>query len=729
MITPKIYYTHAGLLFMSLAIHLCLGRPNMGQSPPPPTWAEGCPTIPRTLPPEGLPIAAEQATAWWDQIKAIQATIDAVTDPSGAARKADVEVLLKACRMAIEFRELYNEKDFAKVDRVLDLAEQRAAELQQSQPVWITGAGLQVRGFRSQVDGAVQPVGLVLPQQWSQSPSPLPLYVWLHGRGDKTTDLHFICERLDNWGEVVPEGAIVLHPFGRQCIGYKSAGETDVLEAIEFTCENYPVDRQRIVLMGFSMGGAGAWHLAAHYPERFVAVSPGAGFAETARYQNLRPDQYPPPHVQRLWSIYDVPGYTRQLFNLPVVAYSGELDKQIQAARVMEEAFEAEGRTLNHIIGPGMGHKYHPEALAEILKQMSSAVEAGQPADPEAVTIHTRHPRYARYRWLSIDGVAEGYEDTRATATRAESGVWHIETQNATRLAIAPTISTAGKGTGQPVASRIERVIVDGTALAIDPSTEALLSRSTSGEWKKSERFETLRKHPRLSGPIDDAFIDPFLVVIPSGRSSRVEVERWIQCELAQFKQRWRMVFRGEPRIKRVAEVTWQDMQDYHLVLWGEPATNRLLHSLLAKPSREEHSLEFKEATDGENARNHLERSAAADAPRLPAAAPVVEHLAQLPRAFDLPLTWTEDWVKVGDAEWSAAEHVLVAIYPNPWVPTKYIVLNSGPTFRAAHDRTNSLQNPQLPDWALIGLDELPSAERPGRIGAAGFFDESWQPQ
>jgi hypothetical protein len=66
-------------------------------------------------------------------------------------------------------------------------------------------------------------------------------------------------------------------------------------------------------------------------------------------------------------------------------------------------------------------------------------------------------------------------------------------------------------------------------------------------------------------------------------------------------------------------------------------------------------------------------------------------------------------------------------IYPNPLNPQKYVVLNSGPTFREGHDRTNSLQNPKLGDWALIDLAEPPSATAPGRIVAAGVFDEKWQ--
>jgi hypothetical protein len=117
------------------------------------------------------------------------------------------------------------------------------------------------------------------------------------------------------------------------------------------------------VLIGFSMGGAGAWHIGAHWASDFVAISPGAGFAETARYQKLTQDKYPPAYEQTLWGMYDAPNYVRNLFNSTVIAYSGEHDKQIQAARVMEEAFAAEGQKLTHLIGPGVEHKYEPKTL------------------------------------------------------------------------------------------------------------------------------------------------------------------------------------------------------------------------------------------------------------------------------------------------------------------------------------------------------------------------------
>ena len=70
---------------------------------------------------------------------------------------------------------------------------------------------------------------------------------------------------------------------------------------------------------------------------------------------------------------------------------------------------------------------------------------------------------------------------------------------------------------------------------------------------------------------------------------------------------------------------------------------------------------------------------------------------------------------------------VVSMIYPNPLAPDRYVVFNSGPTFREGHDRTNSLQNPKLPDWAIIDLTQMPDSNSPGKILSAGFFDEHWQ--
>ena len=53
-------------------------------------------------------------------------------------------------------------------------------------------------------------------------------------------------------------------------------------------------------------------------------------------------------------------------------------------------------------------------------------------------------------------------------------------------------------------------------------------------------------------------------------------------------------------------------------------------------------------------------------------------------------------------------------IYPNPLNSNRYVVLNSGMTFREGHDRTNSLQNPKLPDWAVVDLTRVPERDATG---------------
>ena len=620
-----------------------------------------CPPIERVLPPQGLEIADSDRKRWLSELD----EIDMQAAAMAADNIADVSVLSKACRFAIEYRELYQEKDSAKVDRLIKLAQSRLEQFTRSNIDWSKDSARQVRGFTSAVDGSAQPLGLFLPDGWATSKKPLPLYVWLHGRGDKATDLHFICERLDKNGEVVPDGAIVVHPFGRQCVGYKSAGETDVMEAIDFVCKNYPVDKDRVVLMGFSMGGAGAWHLAAHFADRFVAVSPGAGFADTSRYQNLKPENFPPKYEQILWSIYDVPGYTRNLFNFPVVAYSGELDKQMQAALLMDEAFAAEGQKLTHLIGPGMGHKYHPETLKEILKRMADAQSAARMSDPEQLWLQTKHLRYSSRDWITIDGMEVAYADTRVDAKR-EGDNWSITTKNVSRLQIDFTRASAPSG----------KITIDGQLFA--KSKTAMKLTHVKGRWDVSDNWPELRKHLGLSGPIDDAFLDPFLVVMPSHHCAHPRVQQWVRCESAGFIDRWRGLFRGQPRVKLDRDVTAEDMQKYHLILWGDAQSNSVIRQTLAA---------HKAAT------------------------------------FD----WSKDNIKIGEHTFDAISNLPTLIYPNPLAANRYIVLNSGPTFRQAHDRTNSLQNPHLPDWNIISLDEPQSSKSPGRIAKCGFFDDAWQ--
>lgn len=620
--------------------------------------------IPRVLPPRGIELSAEQQQRISLRLREVLGHAQShLEDPNFA----DVAVLIKAVDFALRDGEFYQAKDPDKALRLLKLADERIELLAAKNSNWTKQKGRVVRGFRSRIDDSFQPYGLVIPDDVDLD-RPVPLYVWLHGRGDNQTDLHFIHGRLDQDGQIKPPGAIVLHPFGRQCLGYKSAGETDVMESIEHVQAHYKIDPERIVLIGFSMGGAGAWHLGAHYTDRFVAISPGAGFAETARYTNLKPENYPPRYEQALWSVYDVPNYTRNLFNRPVIAYSGELDKQIQSARVMEEAFRQHGRELPHLIGPGVEHKYHPDTLKELLQKLHEIVVQGRPQSPDRVSLQTQTLRYHKMDWVEMLGLNKHWQDSRIDAEVVGERKLKVSTKNVTSFQLSRW----------PQMGNTE-IEVDGKLVAVpsDVRGAVILQRGTKWEVNSGGKQALAKQHGR-QGPIDDAFLDPFLVVLPSGKDSDV-VQQWVQFELDHFRNRWREVFRGELRIRSDTNVTPEDIARYHLVVWGTPASNQVLKRVYT------------------------------------------EH------PFAPPLSWSGEDVQAGQERFSAKTHVPIFIYPNPLNVNRYLVVNSGPTFREAHDRTNSLQNPKLPDWAVIDITQPPDAKAPGRIVAADFFDENWR--
>lgn len=635
----------------------------------------------RRIPPEGIEIASADHDKLLAAVAALTKRLEEARHSSRAAEieplLPDVEIFLKAARYALELHEFYDPKDVQHAYELLQMADGRLDQLLAAGAPWATERGLVVRGFRSQIDDSVQPYGLVIPRDLDLQ-KPCPLYVWLHGRGDRMTDLDFLYRRLTQVGSAQPVGAIVLHPFGRYSNAFKFAGEYDVFEAIDAVARNYAIDRDRIVLWGFSMGGAGAWHLGAHYPDRWAAMSAGAGFAETARYQNLKPEDVT-WYERTLWNLYDVPSYTRNLFNLPVVAYSGENDRQIQAARVMEEAYTANGRTLHHLIGPGMGHQFHPDSLAELHSLLAGYAAQRRNRFPSTVHLQTRTLRYNRAFWVELLALEEHWRDTRVDAALTGPSAIELTTKNVEAMRLNRPWSSE-----EPYQNDVS-LEIDGQSVSVPPGRMpggVITLENVDGKWLAQSQFlpgSAFRKLHGLQGPIDDVFFEPFLVVVPSGACANPKVDAWVKEELAHFRDRWRRLFRGELRVKRDTDVTYEDMQQYHLVLWGDRKANVL-----------------------------------------------IDRIAEF-----LPFGWDQSSLRVGTKTYDATHHVLACVYPNPLQQraVRSIVINSGMTFRENHDRTNSLQIPKLPDWAIIDLSEPPDGDRPGKVVDAGFFDEHWQLQ
>lgn len=651
-----------------------------------------------SLPPKpAAALSADQEAVLESRLKSLTAEFTAVKKHE---RAADAEIFLKAVRYAIDFDEWYDKKPedgLKKANALLDEAAKRIDGLKKNQTPWLSVPGPKVLGFYSKLDDSAQPYGIELPEKLDVSSGKKPMWIWLHGRGDSATDLHFVYSRLmaKKPGQFQPAGTIVIHPFGRYCNGWKSAGEVDVFECRDDAMKRFNIDSNRVAIAGFSMGGAGAWHLGAHYPDQWACVHTGAGFADVKRYQKLTPDKYPVWYEQKLWGFYDVPDYARNFLNVPLISYSGENDAQRDSAEYMMEVLAKEGLKPPHLIGPGMGHKYHPETIKEVQAWIEKAVAKGRELFPDEVHIQTKTPLYGRVKWVNLHGLEESWKDARLDAKVLDGQTIEIKTSNVTRIVFYPP-PQARKGGGKV------KVIVDGTALSLTlgpelPQFENFLSPGPrvpnslcrlikeNGQWRDFGNATPFQhegpeggkptSHPGL---IDTAFMKRFLVVLPDGKSSSAAVDAWVKTESEHFLIRWRGLMRGDVRVVKASEVKdiFAEGKTQGLILWGTPESNSCIKAVLS----------------------------------------------------GLPLTW--DAKKVGmksKDNFDAATHVPVLTYPALKSAGFEVVINSGLTFREAHDKTNSLQNPKLPDWAILHITQAPSAESAGKVVAADFFDDHWQ--
>jgi hypothetical protein len=647
---------------LSVALTLALGLSHALSAAEPET---------RHIPPRGIPVPdnvraelTSSAAAFAKEIEKVKAGLG--TRPRLLSLLPDVEIFHKSVDWALRYDEFFDPKQFDAARKELAIGTERLNQLRDGRAPWVEQSGLVVRAYRSRIDGSLQPYGLVIPDSWKATDkTPMRIDFWLHGRGEKLSELSFIEDRMRNRGEFAPEKAIVVHLYERFCNANKFAGEMDLFEALNAVKRDYPVDENRLVVRGFSMGGASCWQYGVHHAGLFAAVAPGAGFAETAVFFNsFGEGKTPPPWWEQiLWRWYDSTLYANNLFNTTVIAYSGEIDKQKQAADIMSEYMAKEGLTLTHLIGPGVPHKYEVNTKPKIEELVTAAAEKGRDPVAPHVKFTTYTPIYSHMKWVQVEGLQESWQRADVDA-QLQDGKIVATTKNVSALRLAATTKT-------PPA----KVELDGQAL--DAKWEGGNARfhREGDKWQSGPFADGLRKTPSICGPVDHAFMTTFLMVRPTGKPMNETVGAWTKSEMEHAMSFWRQVYRGDALVKDDKAITDQDIAAANLILWGDPSSNAVIAKILAK----------------------------------------------------LPLQWTAQSLKLGHGTYPSSEHAPILIFPNPLNPKRYVVINSGVTYREKALLNNSDQTPKIPDWAVVNLKTPPDAEWPGLMIDAGFFDEKWQ--
>ena len=251
----------------------------------------------------------------------------------------------------------------------LDRGLLRASQVAQGEVPWLQQAGYSVvRAYRSRVDGSVQPYAVTFPAAYGRDRSKKwRVDVVLHGRDPSLTEVKFLHQHNGQATAPKDQNFVHLDIYGRGNNAYRWAGETDVFEVMDqFTAveralgRDHLLDPLRVVLRGFSMGGAGTWHLGLHHPSRWCVLGPGAGFTSTHGYIKNLPGKLPPEQEACL-RIYDAVDYAENASDVPVVAYGGDRDPQLQAARNIQARLESLQISMKLLVAPGLGHQFPPE--------------------------------------------------------------------------------------------------------------------------------------------------------------------------------------------------------------------------------------------------------------------------------------------------------------------------------------------------------------------------------
>ncbi len=598
----------------------------------------------------------------------------------------DAAIFAKGLRWAVRYDAEFSPADISLMEKAVARGNQRVAALVDGKPVWKTRRGKVALGYRSAIDGSVQPYGLIVPKTYDAN-QPTRLDVVLHGstRPVGLSELRFMArfDEGDDENAAPPDHPFIeLHPLGRVENCYRWAGETDVFEAIEDVCRRYNIDRDRIVLRGMSMGASGTWHLGLKHPDRFVALGPYCGYVDTHRFSETPLANFvkvgPLPEHQELGlHMLDSIDYAANAGVVPAIACMGEKDVFFDAHVLMGAAMEREGLTMVNLISPGTGHVIDPATHAEQMRRIAEYSTKGLNHQPRDLRFVTWTLKYSRCHWLQVLGLEKHYSRAEIVARLRDQVVEIDESRNITRFAVLTS----------QLPGELKNVRVGSTMFALpanlsDKSNGVVFERS-GNQWRITGELGTTPiagKRPGLQGPIDDAFSTPFLCVRGTGSAWNAAVQSYSDRSLQRFAEEWRHYFRGELPLKDDTAVTEEDVRTRHLILFGDPGSNAWIAKSL--PS--------------------------------------------------LPLKWTKDSLQFAGHDLRAANHLPVLIAPNPLPGGEghYIVINSGHTFRESElAKLNYLLFPRWGDWAVLEVDSQRPTTEPlsETVLKAGYFNEQWQ--
>ncbi len=556
-----------------------------------------------------------------------------------------------------------------------------------------------VATFVSEIDGSVQSMGVSPPT--GEDLSDAGLVLSLHGASVPVRNQLGAHSRHEDLWVFVPTNR---RPYG---FDWQDWGRRDAYEVLERGLRMSGASRDRLYLLGHSMGGHGTWHLAANDPDTWAAIQPSAGWCSFDTYGG-RPDG----ELAELWQDADGASRTLALIEnltwIPTLVVHGDADETVPAeeARAMLRAiteydadrsgdadvarhFEADaghwwdgdgsrGADCLEFDGLRFFDEHHRRRDPWTIRERARSAPSTRL--PGSVGWVTTDPAVdARHWWLGVEQVVDAGEPARVlarkrdaktlgTATAADVRLFNIETENVRVLRIE-----LDPGGGD----ELHIVSIDGVQLDCEAGAGAALffQRTEDGWIERDAPDPADEKTPTRNGNLKRAFDRNFHAVV--GTQGDDGSDATLLARARHDATQW--WYRGNGRYE-----TWTDTALASKTI--DPDRNRILYG---------------------NADTN-----AAWTSSLPA---------------DCPVVVEDGRVTIGDRVWEGDDLACLFTYPLAGSDTAVVGafgFSGDEGARVAATFGTFVSGAGFPDLVLVDSSVL--TEGDGGVLAAGWFENDW---
>lgn len=276
-------------------------------------------------------------------------------------------------------------------------------------PIEVSKSNHVVHTYRSRYDGSVHRYGVKIPLGFTRSRK-YPAILILHG----FKGIQMYSEIYGDKDWVIAVG--VTARDGE--VNYREIALLEILEVLENLSRRYPVDGDRVYLLGHSMGGYGAWYAGVRYPHLFAAIAPHSSRGDLSDVVDKLSKIRGWRGVAELLDTYNPARFVDNLSSTPVYIAHGAKDDivPVEYSRRMAELLKQRGfehvyeevADRKHWWGSYVeGSYYGAEAIDR--PQLEAFLKSKTRRVPNRVIACTDSTRFGRIWWIvfkEITGLA-----------------------------------------------------------------------------------------------------------------------------------------------------------------------------------------------------------------------------------------------------------------------------------------------------------------------------------